>query len=170
MAHGGAFHSRTIRPWKNLQQKHSTISINNPGSPTVTRNIKPSRAACERSHAGEARFLWFFLFRKKKEQSPHAPARRASPPHGEHANKQAIRGASAPSITLSARRAPGTMKTQKAIIEKPPTHPVASIRLRLRFTGLSAKPAPPVPPPPAGESNRPARAHPSPPKRKTPAK
>jgi hypothetical protein len=63
MAHGGAFRSRTISPRENLQQKHSTILTDNPEPPTVTRNNKPSRAACERSHAGEARFLWFFLLR-----------------------------------------------------------------------------------------------------------
>jgi len=111
--------------------------INNPGSPTVTRNIKQSRAACERSHAGEARFLWFFLFRKKKEQSPHAPARRASPPHGEHANKQAIRGASAPSMTLSASRAPGPTKIQRS-----PNAAPHKDKLKTRIT-LEGKSRPP---------------------------
>ena len=77
-AHGCAFRSRRIRPRKNLQQKHSTIPTNNTETPNATGDKRQSRAACERSPAGEARFLWFFLFRKKKERSPHVPARRAS--------------------------------------------------------------------------------------------
>jgi hypothetical protein len=82
MAHGWTFRSRTKRPRKNQQQKHSTILT------TITNNIplhgihKPAaRRVSAAARRLRERFLWSFLFRQKERTKSHRADQARLTPH-----------------------------------------------------------------------------------------